>query len=239
MAITLNRETAPPANSNPAVVPQHFDTGGTSVLNTGKDNPLPTVIYGPSGNIISSTNRLPVDAQLSGSNSVNMQDSTGGTFLDIGAAQGDGVTLGSGFPTGGFRYNESNWDRVRNNTQGTLLASAARTTNTYSPTQTNYNARGVQVIVNVTTASGTGGITVLIKGVDPVSGSSYQMNVAPSAITAKGVYVFELFPGASTSPNGSNIHQRTAGVLPRTWILEVLHGDSTNYQYSAGYALVN
>ena len=131
-------------------------------------------------------------------------------------------------------WNGTSFDRSRSNEQGTLLASAARTATVTSSNHTNHNARGVLVTVNVTTASGTGGLTVRIQGIDPVAGTAFPLNTAPSAITATGLYSYLLYPGAS----GGGTTQATALVLPRTWNVQVSAGDSSSYTYSVGYAQI-
>jgi hypothetical protein len=127
--------------------------------------------------------------------------------------------------------------RWRNNTEGVLLASAARTATTTASGPTNHNARGVVVFLNVTAASGTGGLQVTLRAVDPVSGASFQLNATPAAVVATGQYAYELYPGASGAAAGS-VQQRTAAALPRRFELTVVHGDASSYTYSAGYALV-
>lgn len=135
-----------------------------------------------------------------------------------------------------YTYNESTWDRQRGNTQGALLASAARTGTVSSPNQTNYNARGVVVFLRVTVASGTGGLQVVLRGFDPVEGSGYQLNALPTAIIITGWHSFILYPGATVS--GADVRQTTASVLPRVWGLQVVHGDATSYTYSIGHSLI-
>ena len=78
-------------------------------------------------------------------------------------------------------------------------ASAARTAQTDSANQTNRNARGVHLILNVTAASGTGGLQVRLLGVDPISSTVYALAAAPTAITATGISVYELYPGAAAA----------------------------------------
>lgn len=178
---------------------------------------------------------------LTGSNVINIQATNGGSvFSSSGSdAQSDNASLITlAKPQ---LYNGTSWDRVRNNTQGTLFASAARTATVSSPTQTNYNARGVQVIVNVTAVSGTGGLIVSIRGIDPISGSYYRLNVDPATITATGLYVYELYPGSTTAMSGAlpNVTQRSSGVLPRTWYGSVFANDSSSYTYSVSYSLIN
>jgi hypothetical protein len=129
------------------------------------------------------------------------------------------------------------WNRWRNNQQGTLLASAARTADVVSPNQTNYNARGVLVSLNITAASGTGGLKVLIQNVEPVVGSGRTLNATPAPITATGTYYFILYPGASGS-GASGISQVTSYPLPRSWGVYVQHVDTSSYTYSLAYSLV-
>ena len=57
-------------------------------------------------------------------------------------------------------YNNNTWDRFRNNAEITLLESATRNSDTASPYQTNYNARGVVIYLNVTAVPGTDTITL-------------------------------------------------------------------------------
>lgn len=151
---------------------------------------------------------------------------------------GDGVAGANTSSTGGYRFNETTWDRERNNTEGTLLASAARTATATSATLTNHNARGGVLVLNVTAASGTGGLQVRVLGT--VMGLNYYANAAPIAITATGVYAYEVYPGASSAgvASGAHVQQRTAGVLPRSWIGQVLHGDGSSYTYTLAYALL-
>ena len=137
-------------------------------------------------------------------------------------------------------YNGATWDRWRNNSQGTLLASGARTASILSPQQTNYNARGVIVYLDVTVASGTGGLQVQVQAVDPVTGNRFLLNSAPTAITATGRYAYELYPGSSAAGAAGNqfVNQRTAAALPRIWLASVTHSDTSSYTYSLGYSLI-
>jgi|GEM_PF-2081880 len=188
--------------------------------------------------------RMKVDATLTGSippgdnliGAIKVSDTNAAEFAYVGTA-GDGgdpigmvtIDLLSGF-------NGSSWDRWRNNTEGILLVSAARTMAVSSPLQTNHNSRGVLVILSVTAASGTGGLTLNIVGRDPVSSTDYNLNVNPTAVTAIGISVYALYPNAS----GTSIHvkQSTSLILPRTWSIYVSHADASSYTYSVGYSLI-
>lgn len=165
---------------------------------------------------IKSTNPLPV---------------TGATTTTL-----TGSTLADGASTSiaNQGYNGTTYDRWRNNIEGTILASAARTVATTTPNQTNYNARGVIIFLNVTLASGTGGLTVRINGIDPVSGVVRGIPTAPTIVTAVGHYNYVVYPGAS----GGVVSAVSALILPRSWTLQVSVGDASSYTYSVGYSLI-
>jgi len=121
------------------------------------------------------------------------------------------------------------------NAEGTLLASAARTNTTTSPNMTNKNAKGILVSLNVTAVSGTGGLQVVVRGHDPVTGTVYWLNALPVAVVATGINVYEVCPAVNTAASG--VKQRTSGELPRTWSVSVIHADGSSYTYSVGYSL--
>lgn len=158
------------------------------------------------------------------------------SFADAVGNGADRLLVGS-FP---LSYNGATWDMQRGNTEGTLLASAARTATTVSAVQTNHNARGVLIHLNITEASGLGGLRVHIESVDPVSGGFAWLNPNPTAITATGLYLYEVSPGGSTAgaAGAGIVNQRTAGSVPRFWRVNVEHGDVTSYTYSLGYSLI-
>lgn len=135
-----------------------------------------------------------------------------------------------------FLHNGITWDRQRNNIEGVALASAARTASTASPDITNHNARGIMVMLNVTAASGTGGLQVRVQAKDPVSGNYLGINSAPAAITAVGMQVYVLYPGANTT--NTDIAQVSGLLVPRTLRIFVSHGDGSSYTYSVSYALI-
>lgn len=140
----------------------------------------------------------------------------------------------------GYNDNATVYERQRPNMSGTLLASAARTGSTTSPTQTSYSGRGVLIFLDVTAASGTGGLTVKLRALDPVTGGGFHINVDPTAITATGSYGYMIYPGASSAGGGTaTVKQFTPAAVPRTWNVSVVHGDASSYTYSLGYALIN
>lgn len=139
------------------------------------------------------------------------------------------------------RYNGSAWEDVYNNTQGTLLASAARTANGVSATMTNWNESALLLSLDVTVASGTGGLDVRLIAPPPVGSGSPALDVpSTTLITTTGNYLFlygmSLANGGPVS--GSQVYKTSDVMVPRTWSVIVTTGDSSSYTYSLGYSLV-
>lgn len=147
------------------------------------------------------------------------------------------VPTGSSIAQTPVLFNETSWDRQRGNTEGTLLASAARTVLSASAIQKNHNGRGVQVTLDVSAASGTGGLQLVIQNIDPATTYAFTLTPTPTAVTVAGTYIYELYPGIGASASGLVV-QRTSGLLPRSWRIAVLHGDASSYTYSVGYSLI-
>ena len=122
-------------------------------------------------------------------------------------------------------FNGTNWDRVRNNNEVTLLASAARTTAQQTADQTNYNARGVKIGLDITSYT-SGSLTVTLQGKDSVSGAYYTL-LAGTAVSASGYTTYTLYPGVATTANVS-----AADILPRTWRVNVAVADASSITYS-------
>jgi hypothetical protein len=143
------------------------------------------------------------------------------------------------------RFNGSTWDRLRNNVEGTILASAARTETTNSSDQTNHNARGVVIAVDFTaTPNNAETVTVAIQAKDPVS-AKYVTLTAFTALTASALgaspttetYLYTLCPGAAETAAVAK-HEVQALALPRTWRVAVTHSAGGSWTYSVGYSLI-
>lgn len=120
--------------------------------------------------------------------------------------------------------------------EGVLLPSAARTANTTVPNQTNENARGVLLILNITGGQATGGLQPVIQYVDPISGSTPAPAAPAAAVLAAGKYGYVLYPGIGAAAN--DVKQAINAVLPRTWNVVIIHGDGSSYTYSLSYCLL-
>lgn len=127
----------------------------------------------------------------------------------------------------------------RLNTEGTLLASAARTTQTTSPVQTNYNARSIIVYLDVTVAGATGGLVLKVRGRDPVTSKLFSLNIDPATVIANGKYAYVVGLGASGGGGAQqDIKQSTSAPLPRQFDVYVYHVDAASYTYSVGYSFI-
>jgi hypothetical protein len=98
----------------------------------------------------------------------------------------------------------------------------------------------VLVCLNITVASGTGGLQTHIQCIDPAGGAALTYLNTPPAITATGVYGYLLYPGATQAgvTGSQRVQVLLAGVLSRTWQATVTVGDASSYTYSLGYTLI-
>lgn len=136
--------------------------------------------------------------------------------------------------TGGLGFNGATWDRWRNNTEGTALASAARTATTLSALLTNHNARGVLLHFEISAVPGGDTVTLVVKSRDPVTGGirTHATDAAVSAVSSRQILVY---PGAS----GATDIETIRGVpIPRTWYVEIIHSGVGSFTYSVGYSLI-
>jgi hypothetical protein len=188
------------------------------------------------------------DLQLGtrGSTIVQLADADGvivGSMVTVAAdtaAAPTGAVASAIFPLG---FNNGTWDRQRNNNVVTLLASAARTATTSSTDQTNFNGRGVHIVVNVTAEAGVTTLTLTVQGKDPVSVNYYDLitgivvyNAAVDTPTVTRTVA--LYPGLITADaigaGNTNLISQKSIVLPRTWRITITPSDASSQTYSVG-----
>lgn len=131
-------------------------------------------------------------------------------------------------------FNDTGWDRLRNNTEVSLIASAAYTATQSSADQTNYNARGVMICLDVTAIVDTPSITIQIEG---KFGDKYEkLLLSDAAVTAVGVHSYAVYPGITAS---DDVVEASSLPLPRTWRVTITHADtdSITYDINASYIL--
>lgn len=148
-----------------------------------------------------------------------------------GAAQGQ---TGGNIPAAQtVLSNGSTFDLEQNNTEGTLLASAARTATVASADQTNYNARGVRVFINVTATSATPSITITIQEKDPISGNYIDKLVSAAITTTGQKTTLVMYPGVTAAANVA-----ISEPLGRTWRINATHSDADSITYSVAYGYI-
>lgn len=160
------------------------------------------------------------------------QDSV--TVADVLATDTDASSIGGGALSTRAQMranNGSSWDRWRNNTDLTLLASAARTATLQSSDQTNYNGRGLHVVLDVTSA-GTGSITLTIQAKDALSAKYYTV-LAGVAVTTNSTNVYKVYPGLTAAANAT-----ANDILTRTWRIDVTHNNANSITYSVGASVI-
>jgi hypothetical protein len=152
----------------------------------------------------------------------------GATYDRTYEVSGDGMAATGLAAEPGMLYNGSTFDRQRGNIDNiTVLASAARTTTQTQADQTNYNHRGIIVVLDMTTV-GTGSVTLEIDGKDPVSGKYYAL-LTGAAVTTNSTNVYRVYPGLTAAANAT-----ANDVLPRTWRIKVTANNANSATYSVG-----
>jgi len=126
-------------------------------------------------------------------------------------------------------FNETTWDRTRNNTDATVLTSAARTT-TQTTTFTNYNSTYLRVVLDVT-AAGTGSITLSIDAQDAVSGKWVNL-LTGAPVTTISTNVYRVGPGLTAVANAT-----ANDFLSRNMRVVVTHNNANSITYSVGRQL--
>jgi hypothetical protein len=156
-----------------------------------------------------------------------------GINLSTVASAADAGNLSNAFKVQsiGKLYNGTTEDLARGNTEVSILTSGARTTTQTGADQTNVNARGLDVILDVTNA-GTGSVTVEIDGKDPVSGKYYPL-LTGAAVTSNSTNIYRVYPGLTASANAV-----ANDILPRTWRVVVTANNANSVTYSVGATLV-
>ena len=117
-----------------------------------------------------------------------------------------------------------------------LLASAARTVATACPKQDDRIGKIVRLYLDVTAASGTGGLQPQIRGYDKISGNAVALTAGGTAITATGTYCYEM--GLAEGTSSGNVKECVLRPLPEVWDVNVVVGDASSYTYSLSAEII-
>lgn len=124
-----------------------------------------------------------------------------------------------------MQFNGTSWDRVRNNWNVNTGDTGAKTASFAGATQTNYNAAGATIAINMGAVTGTTPtLTAQVQG--SADGGTTWYNI-PGAVTASittgsTVTVLTVYPGVTVAANAAISHP-----LPRTWRLNYTIGGTT------------
>src|SRR5262245_55037072 len=109
--------------------------------------------------------------------------------------------------------------------EGALNIPAGATSSQIGPDINSPAARGVRVVL-VSSAIGTGSVTLAVQGKDKASGTYYTL-LTGIAITTNSVNVYTLFPGAAVTAN-----QSANDCLPATWRVVVTANNANPATYT-------
>lgn len=126
----------------------------------------------------------------------------------------------------------TSFDFERGNSDVTVFASAARTSTPTPFDGTNYNGRGLHLVIDCTAVSGSSSVVFTIQGKDAVSGKFYTI-LASAAIVGTGTTVLRVFPGLTAAGN-----LVVSDTLPRTWRVIATHGTADSTTYSVGASVI-
>jgi hypothetical protein len=125
--------------------------------------------------------------------------------------------------------------------RGTLLASAARTASTSSSNFDWSVYSGVILFLNITAASGTGGLVIFPEYQDPVSlawNRVFNYPTTAARLTLAGLQILQLGIALGTQSGGVNQAGLSSSLLSSAMRITVNHGDATSYTYSLAYELI-
>lgn len=133
-------------------------------------------------------------------------------------------------------FNGTTFERARGNVVVTAEASSAKTATGAGAAQTNFNARGALLFLNVSAASGTTPtLDVRVQVQDPISLAWFDLpGAAFPQRTAVSTAMLEVYPGLVDAAN-----VRVGRALPRTWRLAwTLGGTTPSFTFSVGVQYV-
>lgn len=114
----------------------------------------------------------------------------------------------------------------------TVFPSKARTATETSARFTNYHGKGAILTINVTAVTATPSVVFTVRGVDSVSGATYDLLVS-AAITATGDTQLTIYPGLTAAANVT-----ATALLPMQWEVIATHGDADSITYSVGASVM-
>lgn len=200
------------------------DSGNPVKVGGKYNSTLPTLANGQRGDFqLGARGQVATELFVS-----NVEQFIGGSQLNFDSLSAGNYGLVS--LAAGMNFNEVGWDRQRGTIAAALLASASRTTTQTGADITNYNHRGIKVIVDMTVV-GTGSVTVAIQGKSAVG--TYYPILTGAAVTTNVTNVYTVFPGATAAANSV-----ANDALPRTFRIVITANNANAATYSVDYELI-
>lgn len=138
-----------------------------------------------------------------------------------------------------YLFNGVSYDRQRaGNTLETLLTSGARTT-TQTLNFTNYQGKGIQVMVDVTALTAGAILTVKLQGKNVAGTKAFDIRVAPTQITATGFYVYEFYPHGMDITKHDGFTDIMNTTVPRSCNVVISVANANSVTYSVDVATIN
>lgn len=203
-------------NYNGSVAPATTTTWTISFASVEKFANIPVYIQGQKA--VGTVNPSPV--QVTNTVPVSV------TGYPTAAASADGLANPTitQIAAAGLLFNGTTWDRARANNAALTGDTGAKTATFNGATQTNYNASGAVIVLNMGVVSGTTPtLTAQLQG--SADGGTTFFNIpgaVTASITATGVYVLAVYPGVTVAANAA-----VSFPLPRTWRLVYTIGGTT------------
>jgi hypothetical protein len=158
-------------------------------------------------------------------------DGANAHIFTVAGGQSDNVSGNSVLQTNLIVFNGSTYDRVYNNRDVILLASAARTTTQTSADITTFNCIALAVYLNIT-VNAAGSITLSVNEKDPASGVYNPILTGLALAAVTGMTVYRIDP---RTPAVANSIAQIA--MPRIFQIVVTANLAANVTYSVGYTL--
>lgn len=161
-----------------------------------------------------------------------LYDPVSGLFFLERAATQDAMPAANIVAENPALWNGTTMDRQRGNFDtGALITAAGATTTQTSAAQINPNARGIKVVLNMTSA-GTGSVTLAIQYQDTASGVWITL-LTGAAVTTTSTNVYDVYPGRTAVANVT-----ANDVLPRNWRVQVTANNANPTTYTVGANLI-
>ena len=129
-------------------------------------------------------------------------------------------------------YNGSTWDRQRGVVETAYLASTPRTATPSTADRTNYNFRGLSILVDVTALADTPSVQITLEIKDTIGNyiTIWTAAAAITNVTGTGQYAYLIYP---TAENTEGWTETVATVLgSRTYRVLLTHADADSITYS-------